>query len=121
MADITQTIDQMMQIDGVLGAAILDTESGLPLAAKGNGTFDMEVTSGGAVDVLRAWNRGSERTDRQQPVETVIGLYPETIAMIKVLTGRNSNLAMMLLMERTRSNQALANHKLGLLANDLQL
>jgi hypothetical protein len=121
MGNLGEVIDEMMKIDGTLGAAILDLESGMPLAANGNGVFDMDVTSAGALDVVRAWNKAAGQTDRRDGVENVVGIYPETIAFVRCLDGRNDGLAMMLLLERKNANQALANHHLKRLSEQIQL
>lgn len=121
MSNLNEVIADMLKLDGALGAAVLEADSGLALATGGTGVLDMDVTAAGAFDVLRVWNKSAAQIDRQGGVETVIGLYPETISCIRVLDGQNQGLALLLILDRSRANQALANHQLGLISRRIEV
>lgn len=122
MSTLNETVAGMLKIDGAAGAAILDTESGMTLA-QGASMVPLEVVelvAASTINVLRAYNEGDKTSGGGGgAVESVIAHYPTNIGFVRVLAGDNAGLAMLLMLDRKTGNQALANHKLGLLEAQL--
>jgi hypothetical protein len=55
MADVKQTLDELMKVDGAIGAVIADWESGMALGfIGGQGRLDMETAAAGNCQVVKA-------------------------------------------------------------------
>ncbi len=54
MANIEETLDQIMKIDGAISAALVDYKSGMTLGMIGGGKIDMELAGADTTEVVRA-------------------------------------------------------------------
>lgn len=55
MSDVKQTLDELMKVDGAIGAVIADWESGMALGFIGGmGRLDMETAAAGNCQVVKA-------------------------------------------------------------------
>ena len=52
MANIKQTLDELMTLDGAMCAAVVDSASGMMLGSVGSGV-DMELAAAGNTEVVR--------------------------------------------------------------------
>ncbi|WP_354645284.1 hypothetical protein [Kitasatospora camelliae] len=115
MNRVDQALKDAMAIDGALGVALVDLESGMALGTRTTvTTLDPILAAAGHTDIVRA---------TQQAV-TVTGLGTETIEdilisltaqyhLIRPLRRSNgSRLFLSLLLDRTRANLAMARHHL---------
>ncbi len=113
MSSLDFVTQQMLKIDGAIGSAVVDNQSGMALATAGT-AYDMNVVAGSAIAIIRAFlstssNAGATEVD----LEYVVGVYDHYLLMIRILTGDNSGLSMVLVLDRERSNQAMANFRLA--------
>ena len=53
MANIKQTLDELMTLDGAMCASVVDSSSGMMLGSIGSG-LDLEVAAAGNTEVIRA-------------------------------------------------------------------
>ena len=53
MANIKQTLDELMTLDGAMCAAVVDSASGMMLGSAGSGV-DLEVAAAGNTEVIRS-------------------------------------------------------------------
>lgn len=119
MSNLQEIIQEMLTIEGAMGAGIVEDESGLALAFGGPAPFSMEVTCASAVDVIRSFNRASANVGVPTMVENIVGLYDSFVFFVRQLDGANQGLAMLLVLDRSRANQAMANHQLGVIAQKI--
>ena len=55
MSDIKKTLEELMKIDGAIGAVVADWESGMSLGhLGGQGRIDLEVAAAGNCQVVKA-------------------------------------------------------------------
>ncbi len=52
--DIQASLEDLMDISGAVGAAIVDYENGMTLGTIGGGTLDMELAGAGNTEVVRS-------------------------------------------------------------------
>ncbi|SEO60955.1 hypothetical protein [Trujillonella endophytica] len=113
MAQLDDVIADLLGIQGASGAAIVDVDSGMALAAGGTPGFDLNVAAAGNSNVVRAKLRTISDLELKDEIEDVLITLEHQYHLINVLKGQgNSGLFIYLVLDRTTGNLALARHKL---------
>jgi hypothetical protein len=114
MPDMDVALKDAMQIDGALGAALVDYNSGMALGVVGGGKhLDLTVAAAGNSDVIRAKLRTMELLGLTETIEDILVTLGEHYHLIRPLTGRSGRgLFLYLVLSRSRANLALARHQL---------
>ncbi|MEV7690344.1 hypothetical protein ACFW1F_27130 [Streptomyces bungoensis] len=115
MATVEVSLKEMMAgIEGALGAAVVDYTSGMALGTLGGGKdLDLTVAAAGNTDVIRAKVRTMELLGLKSKIEDILITLGGQYHLIRLVTGRNGNgLFLYLVMDKERSNLAMARHQL---------
>ncbi len=113
MSSLDSVTRRMLEIDGAIGAAVVDNGSGMSLSTAGT-AYDMNVVAGSAIAIIRAFlSTSSNAGVTDVGLEYVVGGYDRYLLLIRILTGDNAGLSMVLVLDRERANQALANFRLA--------
>ena len=60
MSNINESLEKLQKVDGFVGAALVDSESGMTLGMLGGGAaLNLEVAAAGNTEVVRAKRRRS--------------------------------------------------------------
>ena len=117
VATLDNVIADLLAIEGANGAAIVDIDSGMALAAGGTPGFDLNVAAAGNSNVVRAKLRTISDLELKDEVEDILITLGSQYHLINVLKGQgNSGLFIYLVLNRVTANLALARHKLRAVA-----
>lgn len=114
MPDVDVALKEAMQIDGAIGAALVDVTSGMALGtAGGNRDFDLNVAAAGNTDVVRAKLRTMEMLGIEGSVEDILVTLGSQYHLIRPLTSRGGKGTFLyLVLNKARANLAMARHQL---------
>src|SRR3954452_17404604 len=116
--DIETSLKSAMAIDGAIGAALVDYESGMALGTAGGGRFlNLELAAAGNTEVIRAKLRTIESLDLGDDILITLGKQYHLIRLLR--TERSSALFLYLALDRAKANLALARHELRRIENSL--
>ncbi|MEU2894384.1 hypothetical protein ABZ690_20650 [Streptomyces sp. NPDC006967] len=115
--------DIMTAIEGALGAAVVDYSSGMALGTLGGGKdLDLTVAAAGNTDVIRAKVRTMELLGLTGQIEDILITLEYQYHLIRLVTGRSGNgLFLYLVLDKSRSNLAMARHQLKRIEEQLEV
>jgi hypothetical protein len=108
-------LKEAMSIDGAVGVALVDWETGLCLGTLGGGkVLDLNLAAAGNTDVIRSKMRTMESLRLNDQIIDVLITLEKQYHLIRLLKNpRNgSGLFLYLVLERSRANLGLARHHL---------
>ncbi|WP_443043892.1 hypothetical protein [Streptomyces sp. NBC_00322] len=113
----------MTSIEGSLGAALVDYTSGMALGTLGGGKdLDLSVAAAGNTDVIRAKTRTMEQLGLKDEIEDVLITLGDQYHLIRLLKGRSGNgLFLYLVLDKAKSNLAMARHRLKRIEAELEI
>jgi len=123
MADMETALKELMTIDGAIGVALVDYNSGMALGVLGGSKdLDLTVAAAGNTDVVRAKMRTIEMLNLKDAVEDILITLNNQYHLIRPVTGRSGKgLFLYLALNRQRANLALARHQLLRIEDDLDV
>jgi VIT1/CCC1 family predicted Fe2+/Mn2+ transporter len=123
MADMDQSLKEAMQIEGAVGVALVDYTSGMALGTMGSSKeVDLMVAAAGNTDVVRAKLRTMEMLKIKDAIEDILITLGGQYHMIRLLNGRNTQgLFLYMVLNKQRSNLAMARHQLRAIEENLQM
>jgi hypothetical protein len=122
--NIEAALKEAMNIDGALGASIVDWESGMALGSVGGGKYlDLDVAAAGNTEVIRAKMRTMESLRLDDAIEDILITLGKQYHLIRLLkNSRNEQgLFLYLVLDRQKANLALARHSLKRIEGDITL
>jgi len=122
--NIEAALKEAMNIDGALGASLVDWESGMSLGAIGGGKYlDLDVAAAGNTEVIRAKMRTMESLRLDDAIEDILITLGKQYHLIRLLkNSRNEQgLFLYLVLDRQKANLALARHSLKRIEGEISL
>ncbi|KJY45200.1 MULTISPECIES: hypothetical protein [Streptomyces] len=110
-------------IDGAIGAALVDYDSGMALGTIGGGKeLDLQVAAAGNTDVVRAKVRTMDMLGLKEEIEDILITLGSQYHLIRLLKGRGSKgFFLYLALDRGRANLAMARHQLKKIEAELEV
>lgn len=106
-------VEEAMEIDGALGAALVDGSSGMTLGvAGGSAQLNVELAAAGAADFVGAKLRVMNALGLKDTIEDVMITLGKQYHLIRFLDS-DSNVFVYLVLDRERANLGMARHRLA--------
>jgi hypothetical protein len=123
MAGVETALKEALGIEGALGAALVDTGSGMALGSIGHAAdLDLTLAAAGSTDVVRATVRAIELQGRAEGMEDILTTLTHQYHLIRPLTGPGGQgLFLYLVLDRARANLAMARHHARRIESELTL
>jgi hypothetical protein len=120
--NIETALKEAMNIEGALGVALVDWESGMPLGTLGGGKYlDLDLAGAGNTEVVRAKMRTIQSHQLNDIIEDILITLGKQYHLIRLMTNADGaqNMFLYLALDRSKANLALARHQLKRIEGDL--
>jgi hypothetical protein len=106
MATVTDSLKELLRLDGALCAALVDANSGMMLGSAGSG-LDLELAAAGNTEVVRAKLRTMKSLGLNDAIEDILISLAKQYHIIRPVQSK-PGIFMYLVLDRTRANLAMA-------------
>ena len=100
----------LLQLDGALGACVVDSNSGMMLGAEGGGPVNLEIAAAGNTEVVRAKRKTMTALKLEDGIEDVLITLGKQYHIIRPL-AKKDGLFLYVVLDKVKSNLALARRK----------
>ena len=109
MANIKTSLDELLQVDGALCAAVVDSTSGMMLGSAGSGV-DMEVAAAGNTEVVRAKMKTMRALGLNDVIDDILITLGKQYHIIRPVS-RKEGVFVYFVLDKAKSNLAMARRK----------
>lgn len=121
MANVKESLSQILDIDGAVGACVVDSNSGMMLGSQGgNDRINLEVAAAGNTEVVRAKRKTMKALAINDTIEDMLITLGEQYHLIRPLRS-NDALFIYLVLDKEKGNLAMARHQLTAAEKDLSI
>jgi hypothetical protein len=124
LMNVDTALKEAMKIEGAIGVALVDWQTGLSLGTLGGGKIiDLNLAAAGNTDVIRAKMRTMESLRLDDSIVDVLITLEKQYHLIRLLkSSRNGvGLFLYLVLDSSRSNLALARHHLTRIEGEIAI
>jgi hypothetical protein len=118
MASAKETLPKLIELDGCIGACIVDSNSGMTLGSVGGNGLDLEAAAAGNTEVVRAKRKTMKALNLQDSIEDMLITLGKAYHLIRPLQS-NDALFIYLVLDKGKANLAMARHQLRQLEKEL--
>ena len=119
MANINQSLEGLLNIDGAMAAAIVDANSGMVLGKAGSGV-DLEVAGAGNTEVVRAKMKTMKALGLKDTIEDILITLGKQYHIIRPAIEK-PGVFVYLVLDKLKANLALARLKTAEIETQMQL
>ncbi|MBX7223304.1 MAG: hypothetical protein K1Y36_25555 [Blastocatellia bacterium] len=121
MGNVNALLQEAMQIDGAIGVALVDWETGMCLGTAGGGpTLNLDIAAAGNTEVVRSKQKVMAATGITDSIEDILITLTTHYHLIR-LNAKNRGLFFYLALHRSKANLAMARLQLATIEAKLQL
>lgn len=118
-ANLKQSMEAALSIDGALAAALVDYRSGMCLAQAGGG-INLDLAAAGNTQVVRAKLQTMESLGLRRGIEDILITLVDQYHLIRLIPN-NAGLFLYLVLDKNKGNLALARYKLTEIERSLKV
>ena len=119
MGNLAQSLEELLQIDGALAVAVVDSNSGMVLAKAGGG-IDLDVAGAGNTEVVRAKMKTMKSLGLKDAIEDILITLTKQYHIIRPMAER-PGVFIYLVLDKAKSSLALARLKTAEIESGLTL
>lgn len=118
MASIKESLQALSELDGFIGACLVDSNSGMMMGSEGGGSMNLEAAAAGNTEVVRAKRKTISTLGLKDTIEDILITLGKQYHLIRPLANRDG-LFVYVVLDKGRSNLALARLRLADAERDL--
>jgi hypothetical protein len=118
-ANLKQSMEAAMTIDGAMAAALVDYRSGMCMAQAGGG-MNLDLAAAGNTQVVRAKMQTMESLGLRRGIEDILITLHDQYHLIRLMPN-NPGLFLYLVLDKAKGNLALARYKLTEIERSLKV
>lgn len=119
MSTINQAMQELISCDGAMCAMLVDSSSGMILGQIGSGV-DLEAAAAGNTEVVRAKHKTMRALGLSDVIEDILITLGKQYHIIRPM-ARKEGLFLYMVLDKTKSNLALARRKAQEVEKDLMV
>ncbi|RKH55761.1 hypothetical protein D7V93_21935 [Corallococcus llansteffanensis] len=120
MANVKQTLEDALKIDGAFAVCLADAKSGMTLGSAGSAGFNIDAAAAGNTEVVRAKMKTMQAVGIKDRIEDILITLGEQYHIIRPL-GTREGLFLYIALHRSSANLAMARFRLAELEKTLQV
>jgi hypothetical protein len=118
MTTAKESLPKLLDIEGCIGACIVDSNSGMTLGAAGGSGIDLEAAAAGNTEVVRAKRKTMKALNLHDSIEDMLITLGKAYHIIRPLQS-NDALFIYVVLDKNKANLAMARHNLRAIEKDL--
>jgi predicted regulator of Ras-like GTPase activity (Roadblock/LC7/MglB family) len=118
--NISETLQKLQSLSGYVGVALVDSNSGMMLGHDGGGAINLEIAAAANSEVVKAKRQAIKMLKLKEDIEDILITLDGQYHLIRPFKQRPS-IFFYLVLDRSRSNLALARMELGDVEGSLEL
>lgn len=122
MGNVDVILKDAMNIDGAVGIALVDYETGMSLGQAGGGALDLDVAAAGNSDVVKAKLRTMAALGLEEKIEDILITLNSQYHLLRLITSRSGQgLFLYMALDKSKANLAMARRQLTNLEASIEL
>jgi len=118
--DVESALEELMNIDGAIGAAVVDYENGMTLGTIGGRSLDMELAGAGNTEVVRSKKNIIHDLGLDEDIEDILISLKSQYHLIRMCEN-HENVFIYLAIDRSEGNLGLARRSIDEVDENLKL
>ncbi len=120
MANVKDTLDELMKLDGIIATALADWQSGLTIGTAGTGKFNVDLAAAGNCNVLKAKMSVMESLGISGSIQDILITLEDQIHILRPLK-KYPQFFIYVALDKAKGNMGLARLKIQALETSLSL
>ena len=117
---VQEALDELMDVDGAVGAAVVDYENGMTLGTIGGRNLDMELAGAGTTEVVRSEHNIIHDLGLDEQVEDLLISLDSQYHLVR-MCERHDDVFIYLVINRDKGNLGLSRRSIDKIDERLEL